>query len=302
MMMNPNSGKGTPMFCAIDISGGEAAFRRMLKTIWDIHPASFLLEGRSKEVYLKHYGSDTYEAFNAHLSCVKHDSLTKRDIFETNSGTILHSAVHDVESLYWIIMWFLIRASPVGNTESISVDYVLAAEGMLSHQIGTDKVAARTSFISYERRDWLEVIHPRCHGLIDMLVNMGSYLGKRWLQFPDISPYHAHEAVKRLLLKEIIRMMDEEDPIPIQGPRPLPKKESKDRGDSRVYTVNNGSQSNTNHSSQAGSSASQKSSKRPSQEPAENNRPKKKPRRRDGAEFDEVTQWILELQQDEAWF
>jgi len=289
------------MFCAIDISGGEDVFRRILKTIWDIRPAAFHLEGRAKEVYLKHHGSQAYDAFNEHLVRVENNSITKCDIFQSDSG-ILHSAVHDVESVYWIIVWFLIRASPVGDAEHLSRNYFLTAEGMLSHQIGTDNVAPRTSLISYERRDWTKVLLPRCHGLIDMLVNMGTYLGKRWLQFPDIYPYHAHEAVKRLLLKEIIRMADEEDPIPIQGPRPLPKKESKDRGDSRVYTVNNGSQSNTNHSSQAGSSASQRSGKRASQEPAENNRPKKKPRRRDGMESDEVTQWILELQQDEAWF
>jgi len=289
------------MFCAIDISGGERAFKRMLNTIWDIRPTTFHLEGRAKEMYLKHYGSEPYDAFNDHLVRVENDTLAKCDIFESNSG-ILHSAVHDVESVFWIIMWFLIRASPVGDTETLSTDFVDTADGMLRHQIGKDQLAPRTVFISYKRHDWLEVLQPRLHRLIDMLVNMGNYLGKRWLQFPDISPYHAHEAVKRLLLKEIIRMTDEEDPIPIQGPRPLPKKESKDRGDSRVYTVNTGSQSNTNHSSQAGSSTSQRSSKRPLQEPTENNRSKKKPKRRNGTELDEVTQWILELQQDEAWF
>ena len=289
------------MFCAIDISGGEDAFTLLLQSIWDIRPTAFQLEGRAKEVYLKHYGPKAYDAFNDHLVRVENDSLTKSDIFDSNNG-ILHSAVHDVESLYWIIMWFLIRASPVGDTESLSMNYTLTAEGMLSHQIGTDDAAPRTLFMSYRRPKWQKILQPRFHVLIDMLVNMGTYLGKRWLQFQDISPYHAHEAVKRLLLKEIIRMTDEEDPIPIQGPRPLPKKESKDRRDSHVYTVNNGSQSNTNHSSQAGSFASQRSGKRASQEPAENNRPKKKPRRRDGMESDEVTQWILELQQDEAWF
>jgi len=284
------------MFCSIDISGGMAGYKRMLKyePIFKIRQASFQLEGRSKELYLKQYGSESYSSFNKHLALVESNSLQKRDI-----STILHSAVHDAESVFWIIMWFLIRASPTPRSDTVTRVYIQAANGFLQHKIGTEMLSARSILITYDTEEWEGILHPRCHSLIDMLINMASYLGKRWLQYPDVSPYHAHEAMKRLLLKEIVRMTDESDPIPINGPRPLPTE-----GDvtlPRFWPISNtNTNTNTtgNSSTQASSVGSRASSKRLLDDPVEDRKPPKKAK----YNVDEAKQWILELQQDRMWF
>jgi len=283
------------MFCSIDISGGMAVHRRLLKTIWDIRSTQFQLEGRTKELYLKQHGPDPYNSFNDHLDLVENNSLRKRDI--SDMGAILHSAVHDAESVFWIIMWFLMRASPTPKSEVITRDYIQAANGFLQHRMGAEMLSARSILITYEAEDWERILDPRCHSLIVMLVNMATYLGKRWLQYPDISPYHGHEAMKRLLLKEIVRMTDESDPIPINGPRPLPTE-----GDTtlpRFWPVSNTNTSVTgNSSTQVSSVGSRTSSKRPLDDPVEDRKPPKKTK----CNVDEVKQWILELQQDRMWF
>ncbi|GJJ08995.1 hypothetical protein Clacol_003216 [Clathrus columnatus] len=53
---------------------------------------------------------------------------------------------------------------------------------------------------------------------------MSRYLCMRWSELPEVLPWHAHEAFKRLLLKQIIQMTNDNCSIPIHGPRPpLPK-------------------------------------------------------------------------------
>ncbi|GJJ05832.1 hypothetical protein Clacol_000019 [Clathrus columnatus] len=75
---------------------------------------------------------------------------------------------------------------------------------------------------------------------------MGGYLCMRWSGFPEFSPVHCHEVFKRLFLKEIFRMTNEDKPIPIRGPRPplltLTDESFKEKGSSDASRQSRGSQ------------------------------------------------------------
>ncbi|KAF8587755.1 hypothetical protein K439DRAFT_1544714 [Ramaria rubella] len=208
--------KGTSMFIAVDMSGGLAAHERIAPHA--INEATFCLEGDTRESYINSYGTDTYDTFNEFIH-----SLATGNIPEIEpSGPVIHKPFHDVESVYWNIVWFLTRAWPENSDAetSRSPAYKEATGTMLAHQISEDE-AGRIKLRQASAAEWASILHSQCSDLATMLSDMGSYMSVKWLRYPTTPTYHAHEALKRLLLKEIVRMTAEGTSIPVQGPRPL---------------------------------------------------------------------------------
>jgi len=285
------------MFCAIDISGGRLAYHRMLSVQQSIDPKAFRLDGEALELYLNAYGKESYTTFNTNMDAVAGHALSVQDV-----EVISHNAFHDAESIFWIIIWFLIRAWPSGTVDTPSSEYIAWAKIMLDHTIGSDGHHARSSLLNAPSFQWEDIIHPGCAKLIDMVVHMCKYVSIRWLQYPDLSPYHMHEALKRLLLKEIVRMTKEDDPISIQGPRRLPA----DKNGPRAGIVNSGSRISS-FSSQMVTSGERSSHKRSHLEAMEEggSGPSTRPVRRKYVEPQDtkiVKDWIKAFQIDENWF
>jgi len=286
------------MFCAIDISGGRVAYHRMLSVQQSLHPKAFRLDGEALELYLKAYGKDSYKTFNAHLDAVASRALPVQDV-----KVITHNAFHDAESVFWVIVWFLMRAWPSGTDDTPSEDYIAWAKIMLDHSIGSDGRHARCYLTGTPSFQWEAIVHPGCAKLVDMVVQMCKYVSIRWLQYPDLSPYHMHEALKRLLFKEIVRMSKDEDPIPIQGPRRLPT----DKNRPRAGIVNSGSRISSLSSQTTTSGPERSSQKRSRSEAMEEGGggPSTRPVRRKYVEPQHtkiVKDWIKTFQIDENWF
>ncbi|KAG9082623.1 hypothetical protein FS749_006705 [Ceratobasidium sp. UAMH 11750] len=78
--------------------------------------------------------------------------------------------------------------------------------------------------------DWRKFLHPDlAPELAIMLGEMHRYLQPEWAMLPDLRPDHAHEALRRLVFKEIVRMKESGNLAPIsERKRPIhPEVESK---------------------------------------------------------------------------
>ncbi|KAF8581019.1 hypothetical protein K439DRAFT_1662495 [Ramaria rubella] len=221
---------GTPMFIAVDISGGE--FGHSMVVSQKITTAELQLDGEARQRFISSYSGESYDAFNAFLDSVLAGTFPTKDPFSSSeeTATIVHQPFHDVESMFWVIVWFLMRTWPEDSCEpEITDQYKLSTAAMLGHRIGTDGFGLRKDLLRYKDRIWERILHSECRPLASMLANMAAYLGIRWLSHPDAPPCHSHEALKRLLLKEIVRMTHEGKPIFIKGPRPIPASKPEDQ-------------------------------------------------------------------------
>ncbi|GJJ11348.1 hypothetical protein Clacol_005580 [Clathrus columnatus] len=264
---------GTPMFIACELSYGSLADNLMRAANVVFTPNQFSLEGKALEAYLEIYGQERYNDYEFWLqSIVSKSEKTKLDSATNEIG--LHRPIHDMESVYWLILWFIIKALPTGVNLELERDNHHFLEGlMLSRRIGlTGQAFSIVPFLRSTEENWKGLLNPVYEPLVGMLFNMSQYICMRWLEFPEVIPWHPHEAFKRLLLKEIIRMTDGNCPIPIKGPRPPSKKVSdKLSGTSSSQVL-----------SQPGPSIPELqpagSQKRPHSESPDHSRPFKKPR------------------------
>ncbi|KAF8581021.1 hypothetical protein K439DRAFT_258862 [Ramaria rubella] len=213
---------GTPMFIAVDISGGE--FGHSMVVSQKITTAELQLDGEARQRFISSYNGESYDAFNTFLDSVLAGTFPTKDPFSSSeeNAAIVHQPFHDVESMFWVIVWFLMRAWPEDSREpEITDQYKLSTAAMLAHRMGTDGFGLRKDLLRYKGQVWETILHSQCRPLASMLAKMAAYLGIRWLSHPDAPPCHSHEALKRLLLKEIVRMTQEGKPIPIRGPRSI---------------------------------------------------------------------------------
>ncbi|GJJ11293.1 hypothetical protein Clacol_005525 [Clathrus columnatus] len=174
---------------------------------------------------------------------------------------------------------------------------------MLSRRIGLTGQAFLIvpSILRSSEENWKDILNSVYKPLAGMLFNMSQYICMRWSEFPEAISWHPHEAFKRLLLKEIIRMTDDNCPIPIEGPRPPSThtdvfSELSATGSSRV-------------SAQAGSSAHKPpipephpavTLKRPNSVPLNHPAPRKKPRTEENSNL--FAKFVENLANDTLWF
>ncbi|GJJ09008.1 hypothetical protein Clacol_003229 [Clathrus columnatus] len=219
---------GTPMFMACELLYGQKVYE-MLYTdpVPPVNSNQFDLEGDVLEAYLRVYGQTRYDAYNEDLISYLSGVKESEGIHPYVAGdfSLSHQPHHDMESVYWIIIWFLTKAWPTGFDPDLGTfgrnSHSTLRRTMLDREANTDPDDAMT-LLRKSREGWKMTLHAAYEGLSEMLSGMGQYLCMRWSRFPNIFPLHCHEAFKRLLLKQIFRMTVEDKPIPIQGPRPPP--------------------------------------------------------------------------------
>ncbi|KAF8600087.1 hypothetical protein BDV93DRAFT_525631 [Ceratobasidium sp. AG-I] len=128
-----------------------------------------------------------------------------------------HSFVHEAESTLWVITSWLIHAIPVACTCPADGHPPLDPKGYVSSE-AYRHICTLLYLDPPESRDlipaaseWCKFIHPQLpSSLATMLAEMHRYLRPEWALFPaeNLRPDHAHEALRRLVYKEIVRMKD----------------------------------------------------------------------------------------------
>ena len=127
--------------------------------------------------------------------------------------------LHDVESVFWIIVLFFIRASPSdANEEEVISNEDLDSRSQTFCNLSSNfigRIDWRTLLLGYSEDRWRLALHPRLRPFAPLLSTMASYFKNTWHFFPGIygeRSFHAHEAMRRMLWKTI-QNIDEDIPI-----------------------------------------------------------------------------------------
>lgn len=156
--------------------------------------------------------------------------LANSDVVPANDRTSAapyhaeHRPRHDAESIFWLIVWTLSRMFP-NSTDTTAAETTDAYDHfcttMLHHRVATryEKVG-RGAYLKMEEESWEEILHPDLGHLASMVSKMGQYFGMDWATYepkPNCSVatrrVHAFQAMKALLLVEILRMHQSSQPI-----------------------------------------------------------------------------------------
>ncbi|KAK7690220.1 hypothetical protein QCA50_006872 [Cerrena zonata] len=202
---------GTPRYIARAVASG-----RLLKDAIDTRIYSRMpeLEGKAKEVYIKTYGQDAYDAYTDVTANTYHGSK-----FQKPSKDIpllfSHRPDHDIESLFWVLVEVVISALPLDAVDKHPPFFVQTWNVMEQHTIIYDQPSDSRSYILNLVEDgWEETLHPKLSPIVEMMMMLTSQVRPEYgLLDPPPKKDHLHEAFRRILLEQILAM--EDDPIPL---------------------------------------------------------------------------------------
>ena len=162
------------------------------------------LSGEALRLYIKAYGEETYRHYI-------------EEFYKSPSELVDHNApfrqlpVHDAESIIWIIIDFLLKAIPTGGNPEVTQVASSALKVLANHTL-EPSADSRRCFMRFSR-EWLHNLHPKLTHLAPMLCKFSSLLNFNWtlLCIKGLLPQDIlHEAVKRILLEEIVRIRAEQ--------------------------------------------------------------------------------------------
>ena len=170
------------------------------------------LDEDTKSCYLDAYGRAAYEHY-------RHDNGI--DIIHgakfTSSGRIqrgfVHRPDHDVESIFWVLLYVLIVAEPKddsGNWDKTrnKEAYLLFEEHTIKKN-STDDI--RSFILGWNQRKLVSALDPKFRSLGPILHEMRCQIRPEYAELDEEPPKdHLHEVMRRLLLGHILKM---EDPI-----------------------------------------------------------------------------------------
>ncbi|KAG9224250.1 hypothetical protein CCMSSC00406_0004749 [Pleurotus cornucopiae] len=140
---------------------------------------------------------------------------------KTTTRDFQHLPRHDAESVYWVIVVFLLRAIPRGHSpeEDENRDQLAAAWNLISsHEIKSTLGAlasdVRGTFF-WSPGIWSITLHRELVCLAPMMLELGEQVAPEYeyLQSPP-DPFHLHEAMQRILLKYAVQFTGDAD-IPL---------------------------------------------------------------------------------------
>ncbi|KAG8697030.1 hypothetical protein FRC09_008113 [Ceratobasidium sp. 395] len=165
----------------------------------------------SMPTFPKCFHFDSYKAFRGYQNLGDYELYgpsTRRMFADRVEGRFQtpkqfrHYPFHDAESTLWVITRWLVHAIPADSQDSHSEN---AAYKKICTAMYATSPEARTLFPA--AADWRKFLHPGLPPqLATMLGEMHRYLMPEWAMLPDLRPDHAHEALRRLVYKEIMRM------------------------------------------------------------------------------------------------
>ncbi|EJD48514.1 hypothetical protein AURDEDRAFT_162472 [Auricularia subglabra TFB-10046 SS5] len=192
---------GTPMFVSVELSSKTAVSSGSTRRLASIEDRLAELDNR-RDLYARAFPDGDNDFMNNFRYVVEEEK--KRIAADDKAYTdpkSLHRPHHDVESLYWVLLWAFARACPSGHSPhgTLNDPLTLFADVMLEHRLGEETLRCPLIFGEGVSE---EVFHPllREH-FYPALEALAIYLSVPWqLYAPDVHPCHAHVALRRLLL------------------------------------------------------------------------------------------------------
>ena len=201
--------------------GGVLGFNDTLQ--WPQMP---LLSPSALDYYVDAYSIEEYSNQNDEPGVFHGGTPPKVEVGKSpNKPAFFHRPDHDVESFYWVLVATLLRARPKAEFKDHKnlTGYWDFYGGFLQHSIEEGKKNDTRSFILTCDAEQLEdALHPKLKGLVFMLRSMAAQIAPEYGYLePEPAFDHLHEAMRRLLLEQIVKM--ENDPIDLEAgtSRPL---------------------------------------------------------------------------------
>ncbi|KAF8333716.1 hypothetical protein F5887DRAFT_675819 [Amanita rubescens] len=135
---------------------------------------------------------------------------------------VVHTAMHDAESIFWLIILFFLRASPKGydpksdpNERKRRQARTSTFNSFVRNEIGTVQDSRGTPVI--------DMLPPQLHRFCNMLKRLDHYFRRAWHVLGTSEGqhrFHAHNALQSVLLAEIKNLQADNSEIEI-NPTPL---------------------------------------------------------------------------------
>ena len=174
------------------------------------------LTGEALRLYTTVYGQDRYDRFNDQPesgTCHRGypSRLVRRYLDIEDLPAFVHRPEHDVESVYWTMVYALLRAQPVAAPRE---DYAPAPsasfwETLLSHQIPSEECCClgeqRGLILGLLKSQWRRPFSPVMRGVAELLWQISQHVCPEYALWEgDLEPDHLHEAVQRLILQYLV--------------------------------------------------------------------------------------------------
>jgi hypothetical protein len=168
------------------------------------------LTSTAYDQYVAAYGEDTYQEYTETFNNIERYKV-KRDGVE-----FLHRPHHDMESVIWVLVDGLVHAWPIDAEPEVE-----QLANLVMHMFQTHAIIrwldtrVHTTIKEFREVEWVEILNPKLRFLTTMMVQLSNFLHcdwTVWMHPKDKKPLKAdflHEALKRILLQEIV-FMDEE--------------------------------------------------------------------------------------------
>ena len=162
------------------------------------------LTGEPLKLYIEAYG----EKYRYYI-----DEFDKSpSSLEGDNNTVFRQLpVHDAESIIWIIIDHLLRALPEKGLPEVNDAAVGALKAFINHAVETSG-DTRSGFAVYSKEDWIDCLHPALSLVAPMLTSLCRFIQvdwTLWCMHGHLSMDFLHEAIKRILLQEIVRIKTE---------------------------------------------------------------------------------------------
>lgn len=161
------------------------------------------LTGSARECYIHAHGVPHYE-----MVSLMHNSQQVRRVIPADRA--IFSPRHDAESCFWTLLRFFLTALPA-NADPVDNNLEVAKavfRQLELHRIGPAR-DTRESLCSTPSNRWRLCLHRDLESFGDLLQMLGEMVQPIYEYCdPPLPPYHLHEAIQRILLQEICRILD----------------------------------------------------------------------------------------------
>ncbi|TBU21294.1 hypothetical protein BD311DRAFT_812433 [Dichomitus squalens] len=183
------------------------------------------LTGDALHLYTTAYGQERYDRYNddpVARTCHGGRPPTRDSEGEVEVPklpTFVHRPEHDVESVYWTMVYALLRVQPAGAPveRDPSTASAIVWNTLLSHHIpGEKRVRSqekRHEITGMAKQEWLDLFHATMEDVALLLWRITLHVRSEyalWNWEGNFQPDHLHEAVQRLILQYLVDHRDKD--------------------------------------------------------------------------------------------
>lgn len=214
------------MFIAVEISHAPAANYGTQLEADDLYDALEAINktGKGEKLFRALY-PDGDGDFMANIKAILQEDSRRRKTdrpmgIKRLNPKVKHETWHELESIFWVALYGLARARPLGEDDHTTTEYDDFCKAMLGHCVAQGKYdGPRAGYLFYTPIHGL--FHPRLQPFEHTLHMMARYLSIPWYLYRDkVDELHAFTAFRRLLLNLVATTDPQDLDIELDTARP----------------------------------------------------------------------------------